>query len=147
METNSNIYEKKLEEQSKEYISKQIIDIQNGYLCPLKSFVSLKALQEEITKALDTIKPLAVKEAEKYAENKFKLHGATIEKRRGAGSWNFDGIERYFQAKNKIKEIEESHKNAYKASLKGEVMVDENGEQIQPAFYKEGENIIAVSFK
>ena len=64
-------------------------DANNGLSNPLGAYVELKRLEKAVKMCLESVKPYAVAEANKYHENSFTEFGATIEKRNAPGTWNF----------------------------------------------------------
>ena len=119
-------------------------DANNGLSNPLGAYVELKRLEKAVKMCLESVKPYAVAEANKYHENSFTEFGATIEKRNAPGTWNFKHIDEWANATKKVKAIEEMAKDAYKQSLKGKTITDNDGVIVKEAIYTTGESIIAV---
>jgi hypothetical protein len=73
------------------------------------------------------------------------VNGARVEVKSAPGKWEFDGIQSYAIVSQRLKNIQEMAKQAYK--LKTEIPDPETGELIQPAKFTDGKQTIAISFK
>lgn len=118
---------------------------QEGFISPLQAFLKLKELHDLSKALLDDIKESAVADAGKWDEKKFEYMGFVVEKRSGAGTWKFDHIKPWKDRKEALKEVEEQCKAAFKLWEKGQTVIDDNGEVVEPAIYTPGADVIAIS--
>jgi len=89
----------------------------------------------------------AIQEAANEPEP-FERFGAKINYLSSAGSrWDFSGIHGWQELKRQLEELEAKHKAAYQAWKRGSQYIDENGEVIAPAAYKEGNPTIQIKVK
>ena len=117
-----------------------------GLESPLKAYFELKKAIDILTELQETVKRAAITEANKQDENQFEMFGAKIRYVESSGSrWDFSGINDWNELKESMKTIEEKHKAAYHAWKRGSQYIDENGEVISPAAYKEGNPTISIS--
>ena len=123
-----------------------VSSVNEGFVNPLEAFVAIKHMEEVCKLANKQLKDQALTEAETYGvESKdLKVYGAQIQVRNGAGRWNFSHIKEISQLEDQLKELKDSHKTAYKMRLKGNQMVTEEGELIDPAYYVEAGQVIAI---
>ena len=77
----------------------------------------------------------------------YNLSGGTLELKNSAGRWDFSHIEEIVALEERLKELKERSKAAYKLSLKGSNLVTEDGEIVTPANFKAGKEIVAVRLK
>ena len=120
----------------------------DGLESPLKAYIELKKEIDRLTLLQETIKRDAITEANKQDDNQFEMFGAKIRYVESAGSrWDFSGIDDWNRLKDEMKLVEEKHKAAYQAWKRGSQYIDENGEVIAPAAYKEGNPTISISIK
>ena len=118
----------------------------DGLESPLKAYIELKKEIDRLTLLQETIKRDAITEANKQDDNQFEMFGAKIRYVESAGSrWDFSGIDDWNRLKDEMKLVEEKHKAAYQAWKRGSQYIDENGEVIAPAAYKEGNPTISIS--
>jgi len=120
--------------------------VNEGFTNPLEAFVAIKHMEETCKLANKQLKDQDLTEAETYGveAKDLKIHGAQIQVRNGAGRWSFSHLPEITDLEERLKELKESHKGAYKMSLKGNQMVTEHGELIEPATYIEAGQVIAV---
>jgi len=119
---------------------------QDGEIPATEVYAELLAEQEYLEGKLAILKPLVLDELEKYPEKEVKLHGLTWQKKSAAGKWDYSGITIWNILKGRIKSVEETAKQVYKAAEAGQQMnvADENGEIIPPPNYTPGSNTFAV---
>ena len=130
-----------------EYFENLTEQAKEGFESPLKAYIELKKEIDRLTKLQDTIKMEAIREAANEPEA-FEKFGAKITYVSQAGSrWDFSNITDWKDVKNQLKEIEDKGKAAFQAWKKGSQYIDENGEVIQPASYKEGNPTIQIRIK
>ncbi len=118
---------------------------ENGGICPLETFISFKELAEYLNDRIEVIKPMALREAEKYKGDTNGYCGYIVDVREMGGKYDYSNIEQIVQLKEQIKELEKASQNAYKISLYGGLVITGDGEEIQPAIYKPG--TISISLK
>lgn len=123
-----------------------VSSVNDGIVNPLEAFVAIKHMEEVCKLANKQLKEQAITEAETYGvESKdLKAYGAQIQVKNGAGRWNFSHIKEISKLEDNLKELKDSHKTAYKMRLKGNQMVTEDGEIVQPAYYLDGSQVIAI---
>jgi len=78
-----------------------------GEICPLKTFIELKQLEEKVKAGLEAIKDLAMDEARKYPSKTFQFHNAEVTMKNGSSRYDFSKITAYNHAKKKLKYIED----------------------------------------
>lgn len=127
-----------------EQLNQHLQKILDGEIDPLKGFIELKKLEAKLKEALTLAEPSAFEAASQWSEKTFKVEGAEIQKKNAAGKWDYSNIPQYSKAKERIKQIEELAKQAYAAKKSNSVIVDENGEVVDPPVYTEGRAIISV---
>lgn len=134
-----------------ENLKTQIDDLcqiaENGDICPLDTYISFKELADFLSDRIDALKPMALKEAEKYKGDPNGYCGYLIDVREMGGKYDYSNIEQIVKLKEQIKELEKSSQNAYKISLQGGAIVTGDGEEVQPAIYKPGTVSIALKLK
>lgn len=118
--------------------------VRDGHVDPLKAYIELKAFEKRFKDILSEVQDKAIDEARKYDQKCFKAFGAEITLRANAGTWNYKTSEAWVNKKNSLKEFEELMQAAFKAKQKGNTIVDENGEVIDPAIYVPGADNISV---
>jgi len=118
----------------------------NGEITPSEVYAELLGEQEFIESCISRLKPLVLDELEKYPEKEVKLHNLTWQKKAVAGKWDYSGITIWNILKGRIKSVEETAKQVYKAAEAGQQMnvADENGELIPPPNYTPGAQTFAV---
>jgi len=129
---------------------KELIELteqaKEGLESPLRVYIELKKVIDELTTLQESIKREAITEANLQDENQFEFHGAKVRYVESAGSrWDFSMIEEWSATKDQLKVIEDKHKAAYQVWKRGSQYIDENGEVIAPAAYKEGNPTISIS--
>jgi len=116
----------------------------DGESNPLEAWIALKRHEGQLKDAMAVVQSEAIDEAQKYGEKSFKAFGATVEVKNAAGRWDYSKIGMWSSCKESLKLIEEGAKEAYHSSKKQRQIVDDDGEVIQPASYKEGRATIAI---
>tara|TARA_R110000796_G_scaffold32323_1_gene84794 strand:+ start:1006 stop:1452 length:447 start_codon:yes stop_codon:yes gene_type:complete len=126
-----------------------VSSVNDGLVNPLEAFVAIKHMEEVCKLANKQLKEQAIEEAETYGTESKDLnaYGAKIQVKNGAGRWNFSHIEEINELELKLKELKDNHKTAFKMRQKGNQMVTEDGELIQPAYYLDGAQVIAIKLK
>ena len=129
------------------FVSEQLQLNEDGYLNQLQAYIEAKKALEVLTNFVKTIQDQAFDEATKYGEKSFGAFGAKIEIRATAGQWKYDHLPEVISQKNKLKELEERAKEAFKLKQKGGNLVTDDGQVVEPAHYQEGKDTIFISFK
>lgn len=111
--------------------------VEQGNVNPLEAYVELKSIENTLKEVIATVQPLAITEADKYAEKSFKAFGAIIEKRSAPATYDMSHINAYLSAKEKVKYIETIAKA-------GGGIDPETGQEIEKAIKIEGKSTIAV---
>jgi uncharacterized protein (UPF0335 family) len=127
--------------------SDSIVDIvKDGLLEPTYAFLYLKKVEHKAKEMREEIKDLTIEELSSIGlESKsYKMQGGTLELRNAAGRWDFSHIDEIVKLEQELKDLKERAKAAYKMSLKGSILITDDGEEITPAIYKEGKESIAV---
>mgnify|MGYP001613117063 CR=1 FL=1 len=117
-------------------------DVMDGKRDPLKSYIELKKLEYHLKEAIEVVKEYALTEATKYGKS--SVHdGCKCDIRNAPGQWKFDDVPGWLPAKERLKELEEKAKAAFKSKM---TLVDEaTGETVSGATYTEGKTILAVT--
>lgn len=119
-------------------------DIDCGDLNALEGYLHLKYINDVLSSALKQVQPLAIMEAETYSEKTFKAFDCEIQLKSAAGRWNFKNVDAWNFQKDKLNDIEEAAKIAFKQNGKGVDLVDRNGELITAAEFTPGKDTIAI---
>lgn len=134
-----------------ENIRKQIDEIcelaEQGERCPLATYIEFKGIVELIDSLMDYIKPMALKEAEKYKGDANGYLGYSVDVREVGGKYDYSHIDEIVSLKERIKELEKASQNAYKIGLNKGMVVNGDGEEVIPANYKPGTTAIVLKLK
>ena len=122
-------------------LAQSVID---GEQDALKVYIELKRIETKLKEVMPLVEPLAYEAASHWSEKTFVVMGAEIQKKNAAGKWDYSNIPQYAKAKEQVKSIEELAKQAYASKKHGSVIVDANGEVVEPPLYTEGKSIISV---
>ena len=118
-------------------------DVEEGTINALEAYVMLKTIEKELKESLDIVKEHALEEAEKYGEKTFDAFGAEVGVKNGAGRWDFKKLDWW-----KVYQLEQdSAKEAYKMSQKGQKLITDDGEVIEPATYLPGKTTLSIRIK
>lgn len=109
---------------------------QSGTIDPLKAYVDLKMMEAELQQALKSVQPLAISEADKWAEKSFQYAGVIIEKRAAPATWDYSGVRAYAEAKERLSYVEQI--------AKAGGGMDSSGNEIEKAVKIEGRASIAI---
>ena len=127
---------------------KDIYDLVNdGELDPLKAFLFLKQIEEKTKEYKRKIEEMALDELSKYGGESVEIDGYNVNLKKSAGRWDFKHLEEITVAEQKLKDLKEKYKGAYKQMLNNVTSLGEGGEVIVPANFKQGKEIISVSKK
>jgi len=132
-------------EQIKQIIAKATADAMAGDINPFDVFISLREIENDIKFAFDLIRDSAMVEAQKYHGQEYR--GYNVNVGGVGGRYTYDHIPEYVELKNALKEMEKRCQESFKLSERMIAMVDDNGEQITPAFYKSGATAITLKAK
>lgn len=131
-----------------DYFEKLTEQAKEGFESPLKAYIELKKEIDRLSILSDSIKREAIEEAGNEDETKFEKFGAFITYVNSAGSrWDFSTSDEWKRLKSEMKEVEEKHKAAFQAWKRGSQYIDENGEVISPASFKEGNPTVQIKIK
>lgn len=131
-----------------DYFEQLTEQAKEGNESPLKAFIELRKELDRLTALSDQVKRAAIAEAGNMDSKDFEVYGAKIVYVESAGSrWDFSNIFEWKELERQKKELEDKHKSAYQAWKRGSQYIDENGEVIPPAAYKEGNPTIQVKIK
>lgn len=123
-------------------------DIESGNGKALNAYIQAKALDELSKKIIDRIKNLAINEAENYSKSESTLNGASFTLSSSPVNLDFEADNEYRQLNEALKKRRAELTDAHKANIKGQIIVNENGEAIPVVpVKKESETIIKISFK
>lgn len=111
-------------------VSQMVQDCDDGIESPFKAYAMIKELHDELGKALDYVKQIAIAESQ-YEESTFEKDGIKFEKRAGAKRYSFKGIDEWEAAKSTLQDIESKYKGAWSATQKGIQAVSADGELMQ----------------
>ena len=104
----------------------------NGEINPFELGRELSYTKNAIQSAKEKITDEEKLEFEKYSKEELK--DMKIQLSGGGNTWKFDHIPEWVELKNKLTEIEEKAKSAYRAYSKGDILVkNDTGEEIIPA--------------
>lgn len=112
--------------------------VDKGYVNPLEAFIFLNWMQKIADAAKKQLLDQAISEAEKYPEKEATLYDATVTVKNGAGRYTYP---------DSVKKAQDQAKLAYKAQKEGNTIVDDNGEIVEPATYKQGSTTLSITFK
>jgi hypothetical protein len=123
-------------------------DIETGLGKALNAYIQAKALDELSKKIIDRIKSLAIDEAENYSKAESTLNGASFTLSSTPVNLDFEADDEYRQLNEALKKRRAELTDAYKGSLKGQVIVNDQGEAVPVVpVKKESETTIKISFK
>ena len=128
-----------------EILAQQAQAVEDGDLDPLKVLVEIKKLENELKAVKHQISEAAYEEIQNYPKCKAEAFGAVIELRSSAGRWDFKGLSHWSEKKKELSAIESEAKDAYKASLKGQVVYDSEGVEVEKAEYTEGKETLYIT--
>ena len=115
-----------------------VSSVENGNVNPLEAFIFLNFMQKVADTARKRLLDEDITEAEKYPEKEAELYDATVTVKNGAGRYTYP---------DSIKKLQELSKLACKAQKQNNTIVDDNGEIVEPATYKQGSTTLAIAFK
>lgn len=128
-----------------DYFEKLTAEAIEGNESPLKAYIEIKKEISRLELLMEKIKRSAIAEAGNMDSKNFNVFGASITYVESAGSkWDFSNIFEWKELKKQMDDLEAKHKTAYQAWKRGSQYIDENGEVISPAAYKEGSPTIQV---
>jgi hypothetical protein len=120
---------------------------ENGDICPLATYIAFKEISDYLSDRIDVLKPMALKEAEKYKGDVNGYLGYSIDVREVGGKYDYSHIDEIVTLKERIKELEKASQNAYKIGLNKGMIVTGDGEEVIPANYKPGTTAIVLKLK
>jgi hypothetical protein len=97
---------------------------------PLDCLITLREIQEELTKCLDEVKELATEEVSRSG-GKLDKYGYNFQLQKGRSNFSFKNISEWVSKNTEVKNLEEKYKLAYRLYSQGSAPVDlETGEVI-----------------
>ena len=118
---------------------------ESGNIDSLAAYIAFHRIAAAAEDFKNLLRDNALNEADKWAEKSFSYMGVTVEKKAGAGRWDFKGVKAWAEAKAKLQSIEEAAKAAAQMQTKfGAQAVTEDGELIEGAKYTAGRDVIAI---
>ena len=126
------------------HILKLADDAANGLSNSLEAYIELKKIEKTLEMAIESVKPLAIQEADKYHEKSFELSGVQVTKSRAPGRWDYSEIPQWKKRKDELSQIEALSKDAFKLAAKGQTITDPDGVIVGPARYSEGIDTITI---
>jgi len=119
-------------------------EVLGGNLNEFDAFIYLREIKKTLDDLIDQIKDKAVEEAEKYKGQTYK--GYRVDVQNLGGRYSYGHIQEYKDITERLKSFEQSAKDAYLMSQKGNVLVnDETGEVLPMAQYKAGTDTIKLT--
>lgn len=120
--------------------------VKEGFLKATNAFMLLKKIEAKAKILREEIAELTKEELSQIGEEGklYKIEGGSLELRNSAGRWDFSNNEEIVRKEEELKELKERSKSAYKMSLKGSILVTEDGEEVTPAIFKGGKETIVV---
>ncbi len=118
-------------------LAQQAVD---GERNALQVFIELKQAEADLKYAMAVVQPLAIDEADKYAEKSFKAFGAIIEKRSSPSTWDYTQVAAFNAAKARLEYIQ-------KIAQAGGGADSDTGEVIDKAIKISGKSTIAINLK
>ena len=112
--------------------------VERGDVYPLEAFIFLNWMQKIADAAKKQLLDEAITEAEKYPEKEAEIYDAKVTVKNGAGRYTYP---------DSIKKLQELSKLACKARKTDNTIVDDNGEIVEPARYKQGSTVLSITFK
>jgi hypothetical protein len=130
-------------------IEKKIKDLYelvlDGEIDPLDVIFLLKQIEKKSKEYKTKIEGMAIEELSKYGKDGYNIEGYNINIKKSAGRWSFDHISEIKELENKLKDLKDKHKSAYKQLDKNITSIGEGGVVVTPAKYKEGKEIIIMT--
>lgn len=120
--------------------------LMEGTQAPLEAYLYLKKVKELTESIMEGCKSEAIRELQGKG-GKFEDEQVIAEIRNSAGRWDFKNSSEWQAMKLKLVDIEENAKLSFKSWEKGKTIIDDAGEVIKPAVYKNGEQTIFVTKK
>lgn len=133
-------------EQIKRTIADTVQQVVNGEQDALLIYKEIVDFEKFIKECKEQILDEVIAEAQKYKEKTFEHKGFRFQLNEGRRTYDFKHIPAWVEAYSKLKEIEERHKNA-SANEKIGMIVDDNGEIIQPAVVKYSKPSLTIKSK
>jgi polyhydroxyalkanoate synthesis regulator phasin len=112
--------------------------VNSGNINPLEAKLVFSEIKKTLEQAEKNIATTLIEFAETNELDKFpyKLEGYEVSMQEGSGRYDFTGIEAIANLEEQLKSLKEQHKEAHKQHLKGQMLVTDDGEVIEPAGFK-----------
>jgi hypothetical protein len=133
-------------ESVQEYTTNIVDLVNDGHIKPTNAFLLLKQIEKNAKSMREKINDLTIEELHSIGEeNKdYKINGCSVSLKNSAGRWDFSHIEEIVMLEAKLKNLKLEHILAYKNSLNDALSVSNDGEEIIPAVFKPGKEIVVV---
>tara|TARA_R110002153_G_scaffold56990_1_gene157008 strand:+ start:106 stop:534 length:429 start_codon:yes stop_codon:yes gene_type:complete len=133
-------------ESVQEYTTNIVDLVNDGHIKPTNAFLLLKQIEKNAKSMREKINDLTIEELHSIGEeNKdYKIDGCSISLKHSAGRWDFNHIKEIVILEVQLKELKLKHILAYKNSLNDALSVSNDGEEITPAVFKPGKEIVVV---
>tara|TARA_R110000765_G_scaffold386076_2_gene477962 strand:+ start:211 stop:639 length:429 start_codon:yes stop_codon:yes gene_type:complete len=133
-------------ESVQEYTTNIVDLVNDGHIKPTNAFLLLKQIEKNAKSMREKINDLTIEELHSIGEeNKdYKINGCSVSLKNSAGRWDFSHIEEIVMLEAKLKDLKLQHILAYKNSLNDALSVSNDGEEIIPAVFKPGKEIVVV---
>ncbi len=118
----------------------------DGEVNELEAYIECNKIKNVAESAMKNLKQYALQEYERYNEKTVNRYGCSIQKSQ-SGRYSYKHIKEWQDANGRSKAIEKQAQEAYKQSLKGIELIDENGEIVQPAEYTSNSESLKISIK
>lgn len=116
----------------------QMRDLENqaldGEFNELEAYIEFVKVKNAAEQGMKNLKQYAITEFEKHGDKTISMSGCSVQKSQ-SGRYSYKHLDQWNELNGQAKAIEKQAQEAYKQSLKGIDLIDENGEIIQPAEY------------
>ena len=126
-------------------IQDMAVKVLQGEANALEIYTELKKIDKALQDAITSVQADAILEASKHPQKSFEFNGTKIEKKSGAGRWDYSNIKEWNECKLKLKQIEMTAQEAFKICERGGQVADKDGVEIKPAGFISGKDIISVT--
>lgn len=106
----------------------------DGEFNELEAYIEFVKVKNSAEQSMKNLKQYAITEFEKHGDKTVSIKGCSVQKSQ-SGRYSYKHLEQWNEFNGQVKAIEKQSQEAYKQSLKGVDLIDENGEIIQPAEY------------
>lgn len=118
----------------------------DGEFNELEAYIEFHKVKNAAEQSMKNLKQYAITEFEKHDSKTVDSFGCSIQKSQ-SGRYSYKHLHQWTELNGQIKAIEKQSQEAYKQSLKGIDLIDDNGEIIQPATYTANAESLKISIK